>query len=128
MRTKRTVYLLIGVIVLSIITLAMFLLCPQRDAQFWITYVFTVIGVVAVTAGAAFMKPNTHQFAANLTSVTITGVYLTCNIVCSLLLGPLLPSTAAHIYLVAHIVLLGVFLVIWLLGRIAIQYINEQDQ
>lgn len=128
MRTKRTVYLLIGVIVLSIITLAMFLLCPQRDTRFWIAYVFTVIGVAAVTASATLMKPNSHQFAANLTSVTITGVYLVFNIACSLLLGTLLPGIAAHIYLVAHIVLLGIFLVLWLLGYLAINYINEQDK
>lgn len=128
MHIKRTVYLLIGAIVLLIVSLAMFLLCPLRDARFWITYVFTAVGIVAVTASAAFMNPNSHQFAANLTSVTISVVYLVFNVICSLLFGALLPDITTHVYLVAHIVLLGISLVLWLLGHLAIDHINEQDQ
>ena len=128
MNTKQIVSLLIGAIALLLVTLTLFVLSPQRDAQFWITYIFTVLGIVAVTANIAFMSPNDPQFAANLTSVTISVVYLVFNIGCSLVLGALLPRELTNIYLLAHIILLGVFLIIWLVGYLAIDHINKQDR
>lgn len=127
MKGKKGIYLLIGIVAVAIITMVMFLLTPQRGDLFWIVYGFAVLGIAVVTLSVVGMRGDDRHFAANLTQVTVSVVYLLANIFCSILTVPLLHATKNAV-LATHIGLFGIFLIVLLLARLAVEHINSQDK
>jgi membrane associated rhomboid family serine protease len=125
--TKQGINLMILVIAIMVLSMSMFLLWPNRDSFFWTTYAFSVIAILGVAGNTAYMKSNNKQFASNLAPLTISIIYLVINILCSVLFLMAL-KVGNTVYLVAHMVIFAVFLIIWLLGIIAVRHINEQDR
>lgn len=123
---KNKVYLAISAILTGIVTAVMFLLWPVKNDMFWIIYGFSVIAVWAAGANAACMQAENKSFAANLMPVTVSVVYLVVSAAWSVLSAAVLAAGAA-LCLAGHLVLLGIFLILWLLARMAAAYINSQD-
>lgn len=126
MKMKNKMYLAISAIITVLITVAMFLLWTDRDSVFWIVYVFSNLAVWSVGANAACMSAENKSFAANLTAVTVSVVYLFVSVAWSVLSTAILAASGT-LCLVGHVVLLGIFLILWLLARMAAKYINSQD-
>lgn len=124
---KKIVGLAIGVVILAVLSFAMFVSVPERDGQFWVTYGFAVIGVVWLLVNCARLKSNNTHFAANLSAVTISAVYLLADAACSIVLSGIFRMEFVR-YLVVHIVLLGIFAVLWLIDILVIGYMNSQDR
>lgn len=126
MEGKKHVPILLGIIVIAVFSVSMFMLWPQRDGVFWITYLFILLGVIGVTVNVVMMKTDNLHFASNLTLVTISVVYLIACVVASIVAVAWL-HTGTVGYVVLHIILFAIFLCIWLIGRSMVSYINKQD-
>lgn len=123
---KNKVYLAVSAILTALVTVAMFLLWPDRNSVFWAIYIFSLIAVWGVGFNAACMSAENQSFAANLMVVTVSVVYLIVNVGWSVLSVVFL-AAGAMLCLVGHIVLFGIFLILWLLAKMAVNYINSQD-
>ncbi len=123
---KNKVYLAVSAILTVLVTVAMFLLWPGRDGVFWTIYIFSNLAIWSVGANAAYMSAENKSFAANLMVVTVSVVYLVVSVVWSVLSVAILAASTT-LCLVGHIVLLGIFLILWLLAKVAAKYINSQD-
>ena len=123
---KNKVYLAISAILTVLVTVAMFLLWPDRNSVFWTIYIFSLIAVWSVGFNAACMSAENQSFAANLMVVTVSVVYLVVNVGWSVL-SVIFLAVDAMLCLVGHIVLFGIFLILWLLAKMAVNYINRQD-
>jgi hypothetical protein len=123
---KKSVFILLGIIVIAVFSVSMFMLWPQRDGVFWITYLFILLGVIGVTVNMVMMRTDNLHFASNLTLVTISVVYLIACVVASIVAVAWLHMGTVG-YVVLHIILFAVFLCIWLIGRSMVSYINKQD-
>ena len=123
---KNKVYLAVSTILTVIVTAAMFLLWPDRNSVFWTIYIFLLIAVWGVGFNAACMSAENQSFAANLMMVTVSVVYLIMSVAWSVLAVVILAASAT-LCLVGHVILLGIFLILWLLAKMAVNYINSQD-
>ena len=127
MSVSRKLYLITSAILTVLVSVVMLGLWQIRDFAFWTIYGFTVLAIWIVGISAAWRKEENKHFAANLTTLTISIVYFVINIIWSITSAALL-VTNGMICLVGHIVLLGLFLVMWILAKMAVQYINGQDK
>lgn len=123
---KNKVYLAVSTILTVLVTVAMFLLWPVRNSVFWTIYIFSLIAVWSVGFNAACMSAENQSFAANLMVVTVSVVYLAISVGWSVLSVVFLAADVT-LCLVGHIVLLGIFLILWLFAKTAANYINRQD-
>lgn len=123
---KNKVYLAVSAILTVLVTVAVFLLWTDRDSVFWTIYIFSLIAVWSVGFNAACMSAENQSFAANLMVVTVSVVYLIVSVGWSVLSVVILAASAT-LCLVGHVILLGIFLILWLLARMAVKYINSQD-
>lgn len=123
---KNKVYLAVSTILTVIVTVAMFLLWPDRNSVFWTIYIFLLIAVWGVGFNAACMSAENQSFAANLMMVTVSVVYLIMSVAWSVLAVVILAASAT-LCLVGHVILLEIFLILWLLAKMAVNYINSQD-
>ena len=126
MAGKKGISAILGAIAAVVFSVVMFMLWPVRDGVFWLTYLFILFGIIAVTANIAAMKSGDRHFAANQTLVTISVVYLIACAVASLIGAAWLRMRATG-YFALHIILFAVFLCIWIVARGAVSYINKQD-
>src|SRR5574344_1422307 len=127
MSTNKKVYLAICGISIVLLSIALFLLWPDRSKVFWVTYVFSVIAILGVGINAVYLKEENQHFAANITLHTISIVYLIVSALWSIVSIAIL-NVGSTIYMVTHIVILGLFLILWLLAILAVQHINDQDR
>lgn len=124
MKSNRMLAWVIGGIMIVAFTATICLLWPTKNLMFWITYLFILSGIIGVTINVALLNAASHHFASNLVTLTVSVLYLLATVANSAI-GILFFETAT--YLVAHILLLAVFLCIWLISRSAAAYINKQD-
>lgn len=127
MNKNKRVYLIISTIVIVVLSISMFLLWAEKNGSFWITYIFSLIAILSISGNSVSLQPNNHQFASNFTLMTISIVYLVLNVLCSIIFLTVIHASNM-VYLVAHIIVLAIFLIIWLLGFLAVQHINKQDK
>lgn len=123
---NHKVYLAISAILTVLVTVAMLLLWGDRNSVFWTIYVFLNIAIWSVGVNAACMPTENKSFASNMTAVTVSIVYLIANVGWSIISAALLAADAT-LCLVGHVILLGIFLILWLLAKMAAKYINSQD-
>lgn len=123
---NKKAYLVISAILTIIISVVMFGLWNRMDFTFWVIYLFAVAATWIVGINAAYRKEDNRSFAANLTTVTISVIYLILNVIWSMLSVVVL-AVSGTVCLVGHIALLGTFLIVWILTKMAVKYINSQD-
>lgn len=123
---KNKVYLAVSAILTVLVTMVMFLLWADRSSVFWTVYVFSILAVWSVGANAASMSSENKSFASNLMVVTVSVVYLVVSVAWSILSVVILAASAT-LCLIGHVVLLGIFMILWLLANVAAKYINSQD-
>ena len=126
MAGKKGVSVILGSIAAVVFSVVIFMLWPIRDGIFWLTYLFVLLGIIAVTANVAAMRSDNRHFASNQTLVTISVVYLVACVAASLIGAAWLHMKTTG-YFALHIVLFSVFLCIWIVARGAVSYINKQD-
>lgn len=129
----KMIYFIAGIISFIVFSLVLFLLWKDRSIIFWTTYGFLIFALCGFIANVIGMVSKNEQFAANLTLVVISAVYLVFSAGWSILavrwtmLAEFLFKKGSNIYLAIHIALCGIFLIIWLLGFVAVRHINSQD-
>lgn len=126
MKNGRALPLAVGGIIAVVFTVAMFLLCPDKDGVFWTSYLFVLLGIAGVSFNAWAMRSDDAHFASNLVLVTISAVYLIADVV-AWVLGAVTLRMKLPGYFLLHLSLCAVFLVIWLIARSVVGYINTQD-
>jgi hypothetical protein len=125
--SNQKTYITVCGIAIVLFSVAMFLLWLDRSKLFWTTYIFTVIAILGVGFNACYIKSENQHFAANITLFTISVVYLIVSALWSIAAMALLQLNGI-VYIVIHIMALGLFLIVWLLARLSVRYINSQDK
>ena len=119
--------LIISAILTVLVSAVLFGLWPDRDFVFWTVYLFSIVAIWIVGVNAACLELENKFFAANLTTLTTAIVYLIANVIWSII-SMIFLTVSGRACLVGHIVLLGLFTIVWMLAKAAIRYINSQDK
>lgn len=122
----KQLYLIISLIAILLISAAMTILWGKSSPRFWISYAFFIIAILIVSGCAAFFSGKHRHVVSRLTLLTISIIYLIAQGLCSLLFAGLLKIGVLS-FLAVHILVFGLFLILWLLSHLAIRHIEKQD-